>query len=566
MAVIALVVGALPFASANGANRHREFLPVSPFLDEGASEELVTPQDFERSAAENPVSGSQVLFSRCRKAPFNNDSGFYPSLVGEADTIEDDIALTYADGSQCFNPQNEQNIAVDPQHSNVVITSANDYRDDFVNCYVYRSTDSGATWVNTPLPGWQNVWGNFGVMSRNPCGGDPVIAFDPRGDKVYFAALTYAKGKSGLAISRSDDGGETWNSPVMVTYSVNSSVFHDKEWLVVGPNGDVYLTWTLFRDAPGGGYLDSHIWITKSTAATAGQTWSTPTRVSDNAHPYNQGSQVVVQNDGAVVVAYEGAGPDNNPSLNYQRDFLVVARSTNGGSTFTNSQVARIYDDYSCYPTQLPGAQGRQTLTNMQFRINSFPSMALDPTTGKIAIVWADNKGTGNCGTLDPTFTGRATSNQVRMVTSTNGTRWSSIVQITSGPADKVFPSVGANAGIISVSYYTRSYATSIGADRRCGIAELDGATVVAPTDPDRAAAIVCLDYAMRKSTDNFRSERRLTNVSSNPYIQFAGSFIGDYTGTVVDSTGATYAVWTDFRGKPGMNSANQDTYVRRIS
>jgi len=39
--------------------------------------------------------------------------------------------------------------------------------------------------------------------------------------------------------------------------------------------------------------------------------------------------------------------------------------------------------------SKLPGAQDRQTLTNEQFRINSFPSMAIDRSTGGFAIVWA---------------------------------------------------------------------------------------------------------------------------------------------------------------------------------
>jgi hypothetical protein len=55
---------------------------------------------------------------------------------------------------------------------------------------------------------------------------------------------------------------------------------------------------------------------------------------------------------------------------------------------------------------------------------------------------------------------------------------------------------------------------------------------------------------------------------SSNPYLQFSGSFIGDYTGVAVDSTGHARAVWTDDRGHPGAASdptatrPNQDTVV----
>jgi hypothetical protein len=86
---------------------------------------------------------------------------------------------------------------------------------------------------------------------------------------------------------------------------------------------------------------------------------------------------------------------------------------------------------------------------------------------------------------------------------------------------------------------------------------------VVAPVDPARANAPVCMDWAVRSSSDNFASETRVTAQSSNPYMQFAGSFIGDYTGTVVGADRKALSVWTDSRGNPGLTSANQDALVR---
>ena len=63
-------------------------------------------------------------------------------------------------------------------------------------------------------------------------------------------------------------------------------------------------------------------------------------------------------------------------------------------------------------------------------------------------------------------------------------------------------------------------------------------------------------------TTDFFRSFFLMTQQSSNPYILFAGSFIGDYTGTAVDASGRAVTVWTDFRGNPGVTTPNQDTIV----
>ncbi len=177
--------------------------------------------------------------------------------------------------------------------------------------------------------------------------------------------------------------------------------------------------------------------------------------------------------------------------------------------------------------------------------------------------MWADNKADPACGNGGQVYTGTGTSNQVYLVTSANGTSWSSVRQLTSG-VDKVFPSVGANNGVIAVGYYTREYATSVGANRECGIMERDTTTgaFVEPTDAARAAAVVCLDWAVKTNGDNFASTTRVSSQSSNPYILFSGSFIGDYTGTAVAADGTIYTVWTDFRGNPGVTTPNQDTLV----
>ncbi len=53
-----------------------------------------------------------------------------------------------------------------------------------------------------------------------------------------------------------------------------------------------------------------------------------------------------------------------------------------------------------------------------------------------------------------------------------------------------------------------------------------------------------------------------LTNQSSNPYITFAGSFIGDYTGATIDSYGQGFMTWADFRGNPGVTLPNMDMDV----
>jgi hypothetical protein len=424
---------------------------------------------------------------------------------------------------------------------------------------VYVSKDGGASWTNVFPKGFTIFNGAQGVFKNFTDAGDPVLAFGPDG-RLYLSEIAFVRtlnpAYTGVAVAASDDGGLTWGAPVLVSYTATRNVFNDKEWMTVGPDGSVYVTWTQFALGPRGlGYDGSPIMFSKST--TGGRSWTSAKPVSDPAHPYDQGSQPVVANDGTVYVAYEGA----SPSTGYATDALVVARSADGGNTWANHEVTRIYDDYDCYPINI---DGRQTLTNEQFRLNSYPSVAYDPSNDKLAIAWADNQGSGTCGGGGSEFSG-TTSNQGRLVTSADGTHWTDPATITPDAPDKVFPAVGANNGRIVVGYFTRAYSPSPTAtDRTCGISLLDSSTnaVVVPPDPAMAEAAVCLDYAMRSSSDGFATETRLSTQSSNPYLQFAGTFIGDYEGVAVDASGKAALVWTDDRGNPGVTTPNQDAVV----
>jgi hypothetical protein len=558
--VTTLMVAGLSTGTACAAGNR--FKASGPDMGAGEGSELRTPQQFEEEAANNPLVGAQILFSRCRRAPFTDPGLYAPLAPPEHDAIVGDTAFGFADGSSCFNPQNEQNIVIDPTNANHLVTSANEYRID--GHAIYYSNDRGATWTNVVLPGWTGSTGGQGIFGVLDSCGDPVLAYSPDGKQLYYAGLVcnfdkFPRQLSGVAVAVSLDGGAHWDAPVMVSYAATGDFFQDKEWISVGNDGTVFVSWTRFHQGPRGlGYLRSP--IVMASSKNGGKSWSSVKEVSDGAHPYNQGSQVGMAPDGTLYVAYEGA----TPASGYTHDALIVARSVDGGKTFTNTEVARVFDDIDCYPIQLPGAQNRQTLSFEQFRINSFPTMAIDRTNGTIAIAWADNEGAGSCGTGAASFTG-VTSNQVKLVTSANGTVWSAPLHVTSGAPDKVYPAVGANAGRIVVGYYTREYSPlPTDTDRRCGIAELDATTgaVVLPVDAARRNAPVCMDWAIKSSSDGFASTTRVSRESSNPYILFAGSFIGDYTGVAIDASGRAVTAWTDFRGNPGVTPPNQDTLV----
>ena len=558
LSVLLLVLGFSPLAQAQSPGSH--FKALGPDRSQGRDDSLFFPNDFEAATASRPDPNALVFFSLCRRAPFTSTTLFSPFSGANVDAIVNDTLFTLVDGTQCYNPQNEQNIVINPTNSQNIVTSANDYRNGF-QALVYVSMDGGNTFTDVALPGWDSFSGANGLFKHVQAGGDPVLAFAPDGT-LYFNSLVYNfsfpnRTPSGVAVASSRDGGATWSTPVMVHYEDANIFFNDKNWIAAGAGGNVYVTWTLFR------FNSSR--IMEAVSHDHGATWSSPIMVSDSAHFSDQGSSPAVAPDGTVYVAYEG-----NQASDVTKDQTVLARSTDGGLTFTNVEVGRVYDDVGCYPANV--AQGRARLSFEQFRVNSLPSLAIDPTTGGLAIAWSDDQNNAGCAAGAAKFSG-LTNNQVKLVTSADGITWTAPNIITKG-ADKVYPAVGANAGRIVVGYYARDYSpVPTAADHSCGRGFLDTSDPAypfsAPVYMDLAP--VCLDYAFSSSTDGYTSETRVSTQSSNPYIEFAGSFIGDYTGVAVDSAGGAHTVWTDFRGHPGLatdpaaTTPNQDTVVGNV-
>jgi photosystem II stability/assembly factor-like uncharacterized protein/F0F1-type ATP synthase delta subunit len=172
---------------------------------------------------------------------------------------------------------------------------------------IYRSTDSGATWMQVTGNGLpESDWGRVGV------------AVSPDGNRVY--ALLDAGKKSGLY--RSSDGGNTWtlaNSDSRLTsrawYFMGITIDPNNPDVVYMPNIGLYKsedggkTISIVRGAPGGDdyhqlWVDpkdsSHLILGTDQGTTIsvnrGQTWSTwynqPTAqfyhvVTDNQFPYH---------------------------------------------------------------------------------------------------------------------------------------------------------------------------------------------------------------------------------------------------------------------------------------
>jgi hypothetical protein len=497
----------------------------------------------------------------CRSTPFSTTAAYGPLGTNVDAIVGDPTNSTGFSNFGCQTPQNETTIAVNPTNPANIIAGANDYRVccDFTGLndstgWAYFSKNGGATWGNVQLPGLTAETGAAGQLKKFDTAGDPVVAFGPDGT-AYYANIAFSRVSpvSGIIMSTSKDGGANWSAPNVVTYTDAGNFIHDKVWMTAGPNGKVVVTWTRFNlGSRGASYLQSP--IVGAFSKDFGKTWNRQSfPISDAAHPIDQGSQVQFGPDGALYVAYEGA----SPATGYQTDAMVIARSTDDGRTFETKELTRVYDDLDCYPR----FAGRQTLTDMHFRLNSYPSLAID-ANGLISIAWTDDQGAGNCGTNAASFTG-TTSNQVKLLRAT----WANIgsaspIAVTSGGSDKVFPAVASRGTKTVVTYYTRDYAIG-SALPICNVQTNNVPTAILPIPTSRS---VCMDYAGKTSSSNFGPETRLSTESSNPFVQFAdGGFIGDYSQVALSPTTA-YAAWTDFRGNPGITPANQEVMVQSFA
>jgi hypothetical protein len=193
---------------------------------------------------------------------------------------------------------------------------------------------------------------------------------------------------------------------------------------------------------------------------------------------------------------------------------IGFARSTDGGGTFN-------------LPTRaITNVRGiRLTGTAKNFRVNSFPAMAVDisggPNNGSIYVVWA-NVGTPGVNT--------GTEINIYLIKSTNGgSTWSSPVRVNSrGPLanghQAFFPWITCDpeTGALSVVFYD---------DRNVGGAALE------------TFAAVSFDGA------NTWQDFAISDVSFTPapIPGLAGAYFGDYLG--ISSRGQkVYPVWTDNR------------------
>jgi hypothetical protein len=496
--------------------------------------------------------GPQLSSVRAQAAALQNESvgGPFSSLCSSSAAFGSNVM---ANCDSTLLPHNETSIAVDPNDARHLVGGSNDtelspngasFAAKNVAGY-YTSFDGGQTWLNGQVPA--------GKFTQT---GDPTIGFDSKGN-VYYGVVAFDLGLGGLAlggaiqVSRSIDGGRTFGAPAIVDQSTSpNAAFEDKPYLAVDTSASspfrssVYMTWARFSFTSSGAYLQSPIFFAASR--DGGQTWSQPLEISgsnravctfsgtplayDGRCKEDQFASPVVAADGTIYVAFENTQAVNDGEF---RDQYLVVRSRDGGMTWSApiraSDVLR--DGVDDYPINV---NGRQTLSNSQFRVNSAGNLAIDPASGALHIVWSDNRN----------GTASSTNTDIFAVSSTDGgVTWSRPAAVTRALNDQFYPwaAVGPD-GTLNVMYMDRSY--------------------------DRANSRYGITLSRRAvGTSAFTGQRIDTGLSDPNHARwFSGStggettFLGDYNGLAVGSDGVAHPLWTDMRRVVAVNGGTGTT------
>ncbi|MEW1954641.1 sialidase family protein [Terrabacter sp. NPDC080008] len=286
------------------------------------------------------------------------------------------------------NKQNEPAVAIDAANPNVVVAGSNDEIDlescaagDPSTCPftpgvgvsgVYFSFDSGASWTQPTYNGWtaRDCLGPAACTPHpGPIGtlpkyyesglvsdGDPAVAFGPRmkngtfswanGSRLYYANLTSNfnakrtetfKGAEAIAVSRTDDvaaaaAGQdnAWMSPVLISKQ-SATTFSDKEqvWADNASSsryfGNVYVCWASFRSNSKGQALPTPLNVARST--DGGSTWTQKQvgPATDNRNN-SQPDGCTVRTDSLGNVYVFGIGTRGGAS------YQMMYKSTDGGA------------------------------------------------------------------------------------------------------------------------------------------------------------------------------------------------------------------------------------------
>jgi len=485
------------------------------------------------------------------------------------------------------NKQNEPAVAIDASNPSLVVAGSNDNIDmeacnagDPTTCPftqgvgvsgVYFSFNGGQSWTQPTYSGWsaRDCLGpaacapHVGPIGTLPhyfenglvSDGDPGVAFGPRpgadgtfawanGSRLYYSNLTanFAatkrdetfKGFEGIAISRTDDpraaaagDASAWLDPVVISKQ-SSTTFSDKEQIWADNArtspffGHVYVCWASFRSQAKGQALPTPLIVARS--GDGGSTWTQQQvgPATDN-RVNSQPDGCTVRTDSHGNVYAFGVGSRGGVS------FEMMYKSTDGGAHFTGPALLATAVD----PGVIDPVIGRPVMDGVAGARNDLafaPSVDIAngaPTgadaTNRIVMTWADGaKGLNH--------------EQLLLMTSTDGgASFSGPAAVALVAGDRPYytaPAISPNGTDVYITYnaFTTPYRTDTSSPRG-----LVG--VILHADVASGAISAFGTLARGKVGDpRASSQNNLT-----------AEFLGDYVYAAATRAGAV-GVWNDTR------------------
>lgn len=361
------------------------------------------------------------------------------------------------------------------------------------------TTDGGQTWNERQVPFSRCSGGN----ALN--GGDYARATDPwvtigADGTVYWMAMSITDRDGGaelsaMLVSRSTDGGDTWDAPQTLIADTNP-YFNDKNAMTADPNDAnyVYAVWDRLD------YANNKGPTYYSRTTDGGNTWSTAAVLYDPGNEAQTvGNQVVVLSDGTALNLATQVDYGTGTAPNQAR--LRIVRSTDHGATWTlYSTIGDIYPRGASDPE-----------TGQQIRDGGILGTIAVAPDDTIWVAWQD--ATLGLVCADPPCYGPY--DRIAVVKSTDGgLNWSAPVRANADTGVSAFtPTLRVAAdGTVGLSYY----------DLR---------------DNTSSPATTLVSHWLATSTDGTTWSEELV---SGPFdINIApdalGLFVGDYEGLVTD-------------------------------
>jgi hypothetical protein len=461
----------------------------------------------------------------------NDTNGTYTRFNGTPDA-------TMTSCSTGRRTQNEPSVAVDPGNPAIMVAGSNDYCAEIQNgsgnvwTGYYRSTDGGAHWSNSLVPGYPADDSGAGTASpaHGSCAaaGDPTQSFDGVGHLYYgFICFNRTKPTNGsIYVARYDDHGASYVRTVRVERGTPSvwGLFQDKINVAVdqsvdgGTSGNVYVAWARYP----GQAANNVLFFTRST--DGGRTFEEPLRLT-GGQAEEQFADIGIGPQGAVYVTYREIAHQKST-----QNRIRIVRSTDGGQSFSAPTTVASIDpfDSTDFGPDTCGDGPFACENGLTYaRFSSLSAVAVD--ADGVHVVWSARDGDGQA--------------KIFARNSPNGLSWPTPADTLDdvGTGHQFFPDIASGGGTLSVVFQDSRADTAYSPD-------LPPGNTPAGTN---SGNFVHAFLARSIDGGDTWSESQVSGAGTNPNWEVRSSmrspFFGDYN--YASAAGSTVgAVWTDTR------------------